>query len=257
MAIVPNRSSFFQSISNHPELIVVVNDELAYENIVITIKKYGCAVVSNIIQSDALSKTQARLFPVMDAIRKGYDFERDKVLLNNRQWGVVRQPPVGVGKTNVHFDPFNSDIHSAMQALAVEGKFEMILSKYSGGTVQLSECGLSVTRPGGDGMEWHADGLRGEMTVLMAIEDVDATLGQVGVIPCSHEAYDDCDREHFEDTIRQIVENHTPVFYAYRAGSPLMIDARTLHSVMDNQSQSFRFVFWWIFNRDSTDDETI
>lgn len=53
----------------------------------------------------------------------------------------------------------------------------------------LSESGLSVTRPGGEGMEWHADGTDGEATVLVSLADVSADLGCLGMIPGSHAEY--------------------------------------------------------------------
>jgi hypothetical protein len=38
------------------------------------------------------------------------------------------------------------------------------------------------------------------------------------------------------------------VSYAYRAGQPMIIDARTLHSVSPNVSDSWRVVVWFIFD---------
>jgi hypothetical protein len=38
------------------------------------------------------------------------------------------------------------------------------------------------------------------------------------------------------------------VSYAYRAGQPMIIDARTLHSVSPNVSDRWRVVVWFIFD---------
>jgi hypothetical protein len=38
------------------------------------------------------------------------------------------------------------------------------------------------------------------------------------------------------------------VVYEYRAGQPMMIDARTLHSVSRNSSDRWRLVIWFIFD---------
>jgi hypothetical protein len=38
------------------------------------------------------------------------------------------------------------------------------------------------------------------------------------------------------------------VVYSYRAGQPMLIDARTLHSVSRNKSNAWRAVMWCIFD---------
>ena len=38
------------------------------------------------------------------------------------------------------------------------------------------------------------------------------------------------------------------VQYVYRAGQPMMIDARTLHSVARNSSDRWRMIVWFIFD---------
>jgi hypothetical protein len=46
--------------------------------------------------------------------------------------------------------------------------------------------------------------------------------------------------------VDQLVEQQ--VVYEYREGQPLMIDARTLHSVSRNSSDKWRLVIWFIFD---------
>ncbi len=46
-----------------------------------------------------------------------------------------------------------------------------------------------------------------------------------------------------EDLLERIKLN-----YAYRAGKPIIIDARTLHSVDNNISDEWRVVNWFIFD---------
>ena len=49
-------------------------------------------------------------------------------------------------------------------------------------------------------------------------------------------------REHAEQLSDEQVE------YCYRAGQPMIIDARTLHSVSPNVSDKWRTVVWFIFD---------
>lgn len=49
-------------------------------------------------------------------------------------------------------------------------------------------------------------------------------------------------KEHAEQLEQEMVQ------YAYRAGQPMIIDARTLHSVSPNVSTQWRVVVWFIFD---------
>jgi hypothetical protein len=54
--------------------------------------------------------------------------------------------------------------------------------------------------------------------------------------------------------IQAFLRAHVPqmeremVTYSYRAGQPMIIDARTLHSVSPNVSEKWRVVVWFIFD---------
>mmetsp|Transcript_77302 Transcript_77302/g.151677 ORF Transcript_77302/g.151677 Transcript_77302/m.151677 type:complete len:326 (+) Transcript_77302:45-1022(+) len=101
----------------------------------------------------------------------------------------------------------------------------------------------------GEGMEWHSDGPRGESTVLMALEDVEPEQGCLRVIPGSHRLYVD-GIGHTEVYLKgKAVElQNEMISYAYRAGQPMIIDARTLHSVAPNTSNKWRVMVWYIFD---------
>lgn len=45
---------------------------------------------------------------------------------------------------------------------------------------------MSYTRGGGDGLEWHADGEKGEVTVIMTMEDLALDQGGLGILLSSH-----------------------------------------------------------------------
>ena len=161
------------------------------------------------------------------------------------EFGLVRAPPVGDGKTNVHFDEYESPEHGAMERLARQSRFEDIVSSYIGRPCTLYEAGASITTPGGEGMEWHRDGTEGEVTVLMSLSNVEADQGQLGVIPRSHKG---AKLEKLKDEELTAADDDKAVWYSYRAGCPMIIDARTQHSVRDNVSQDKRCILWYIYN---------
>jgi hypothetical protein len=39
--------------------------------------------------------------------------------------------------------------------------------------------------------------------------------------------------------------------YAYRAGAPIVFDARMLHMAEPNAGQHHRVILWWIYNKHS------
>ena len=98
-------------------------------------------------------------------------------------------------------------------------------------------------------MEWHSDGARGEATILLGLENVSPDMGCLRVVPGSHLQYVD-GIGHEEAVLKQNHEKleHFKVNYAYRAGKPIIIDARTLHSVDNNVSNTWRIVNWFIFD---------
>ncbi len=156
-----------------------------------------------------------------------------------------------------------------MAALASSGGFEALLSAHCGARCSLSESGVSLTRRNGAGMEWHADGTKGEATVLLALRDVPAQAGPLGIVPASHlryserkaDAADDddvrdgeacaCGTSGDEDQVAAVMAQcGAPVWYAYRRGAPALLDARTLHAAADNGSDELRAVVWLIYTQD-------
>jgi ectoine hydroxylase-related dioxygenase (phytanoyl-CoA dioxygenase family) len=171
---------------------------------------------------------------------------------------VLRSPRIGRGKHNVHFDAYGSACHSAMARLAAEGHFEELFSAYQATECSLSETGVSLTQPRmrgvcGEGMEWHSDGGEGACTVLLSLQDVSDEQGCVGVKPRSHLRYSpgkdmyDADAT-YTNVLTTTANTEEEVWHGYKAGAPLLIDARTLHCARENSSDKFRVVLWFIFD---------
>ena len=125
-------------------------------------------------------------------------------------------------------------------------------------------------------MEWHADGTRGEATVLLALRDVPAQAGPLGIVPASHRHYSErkadaandddngeacaCGKSDEDQVAAVMAQCGAPVWYAYRRGAPALLDARTLHAAADNGSDELRAVVWLIYTQDeehasSADDD--
>lgn len=170
--------------------------------------------------------------------------------------------------------------HAVMEALAKAAGVEALIKAYCGEDVTVAETGLSITRPGGGGLEWHADGRAGECTVIMSVDDLPSEMGKLGVILGSHEALDRDTSEDFDAEISGVVErearenqNAGKVSYAYRAGQPIVVDARTLHAAEGSSvgvevgheeegqqeedgegerqgttPKGYRVILWWIYN---------
>ena len=218
---------------------------------------HGAAIVDDIVAGTVLDSACALLLPSLEAI--AYRLEENDERLSDYDLddlGLVRAPSVGDGKTNVHFSD-ETEEYEALEALAEGGRFASVASTYlGGGTASLFDCGASITRAGGEGMAWHRDGAEGEVTVLMSLEDVSAQQGCVGVIPGSHTsaslAKGSETRE--DDDVDEEAEAEAE-WFAYRAGKPLFIDARTLHMAKDNAADEGRCILWSIFQRENDDDD--
>ena len=192
---------------------------------------------------------------VADAATRVGGFDDAKVLTAEarRALGITRIAKIGDGKKNVHLDPYmpqqlsgaqkdeeqqhHQHPHAAMEALAEAAGVATLIRSYCGEDVTLAETGLSITRPGGCGLEWHADGRRGECTVIMSLDDIPPSMGTLGLILGSHEALDRDTSEDFDAEILEVVAreeeehgNAGRVSYAYRRGQPIVFDARTLHA---------------------------
>eukprot|EP01041_Mallomonas_annulata_P003786 gene3786-7520_t len=118
-------------------------------------------------------------------------------------------------------------------------------SSSTNNTENTSSSSVPVRYCNGDGMEWHSDGAAGECTVLMALEDIPADRGSLGIVPGSCEEYlDGIGHEEINPTA---LEKRCS-WLSYSQGSPLFFDARTLHAVSPNTSDSWRFVIWFIYD---------
>ena len=188
---------------------------------------------------------------LMNELKSHYDMTDDSFESFDREfWNVSRLPRIGDGKHNVHFDIFESHHHGLLTEFIHDCGLLHLLQAYLGCKVQLRETGLSVTRPmvgksSGEGMEWHSDGSAGEYTVLMSLTDISADTGSLCLAPRSHLEYKpglghvNIDSESNDQ--RSVIHN-------YKAGVPILLDARTLHKVTPNSSMTWRFVIWFIFD---------
>ncbi|GMH42319.1 hypothetical protein BSKO_10238 [Bryopsis sp. KO-2023] len=210
----------------------------------------GSVVLRNVVPEASIQKARTVLKPVVDSVVESFGAASDPLAgCLGDELGVVRSPFVGDGKRNVHFDPHESEAHFGMADLARESMLEDVIRAYAGEECSLSETGFSVTRPGGEGMEWHSDGVEGEMTILMSLTEISEEQGCLGVVPCSHKKY--CSEKAeggAEEAQQRVVDEGPRVWYAYRPGVPMLIDARTLHCARDNRSDRFRVLLWWIYN---------
>jgi hypothetical protein len=221
------------------------------------------------LTDDVVATAACALQPFLDAVTSGWATEADTLALPSwRQWGVTRTPRVNAGKKNVYFAPERvlehsgkPSLHAALEELAIAGRFSDVLSAYFSdacdlrdGAVSLTETGVSITRPGGAGMELHADGGVGEATVLLSLAYVPQEVGGLALVPGSHSAYStDATQEaqELDETLSpgQQARRRALAWHCYRPGDALVIDARTLHGASDNTSEStWRCVAWFIFN---------
>eukprot|EP01004_Peranema_trichophorum_P007720 NODE_6494_length_879_cov_26.149471_g5899_i0.p1 GENE.NODE_6494_length_879_cov_26.149471_g5899_i0~~NODE_6494_length_879_cov_26.149471_g5899_i0.p1 ORF type:complete len:255 (+),score=49.09 NODE_6494_length_879_cov_26.149471_g5899_i0:52-765(+) len=210
-----------------------------------TLKEKGVVLLE--IKDSLLTPSSSLPREISLQLVQNYNRETDTVQLDVKELGVTRKPKLGNGKTNVHFEPYGSRIHQALSTLSMENHVHELVTTYLGKDCILSETGLSITRPGGDGLEWHADGYEGECTVIMSLDDVEMDQGPLGLVCGSHLAYDRSEVEDFDDEIQKIVSTCPITWYPYRAGVPVIFDGRTLHSAKPNLSDKFRVIFWWIY----------
>lgn len=267
------------------------------------LRTHGAVIIQDAVPAHLLAECRRAVGRVAAAIvadskarsvdGRGF-FDDPKVLTSEsrRRLGITRIAPIGAGKKNVHFDPYVGNgtsthncaesesarhPHAAMEALAEAAGVTGVIRAYCGEDVTLAETGLSITRPGGGGLEWHADGRKGECTVIMSVDDLPASMGTLKVLLGSHEALDRDTSKDFDAEIMEAVaaakEGET-VSYAYRSGQPIVFDARTLHAaegssvvveegLLRNEGEEdgqgvgegemstppgFRVILWWIFN---------
>lgn len=222
---------------------------------------YGCVICEGIVGSITEKDVNISLNPLIKHLIHHYDVTDDSFSdIDQEHLNITRMPRIGNGKHNIHFDPQFSVQHSQLQKLTERANLDKILSNYMGKECSLRETGISITRPtmklgaeslqvAGEGMEWHSDGSKGEATVLMSIQDIDPSMGCLQVVPRSHLDYvDGIGHEEEQLASKIFIINEKKVDYAYRAFQPIIIDARTLHSVSNNISDNWRVVVWFIFD---------
>ena len=260
---------------------------------------YFCG--SKLFRKPDTERAHRALLPLIEHLLSLYDPNCDEFVdFDKHSWDVVRTPRINPGKHNIHFDPFVSEQHHALAAMARDARLEELLTRYQveselrfrteggdGSTVSprccsLRECGLSLTAPKhlvtttsescrgsgddsmnklpafGSGMELHSDGPRGENTVLMSFEDISFEQGPLLVCPGSHDDYVDgtghqpdhltaVENSIFKRNEKGGIRGRTVYHYSYRAGQPMVIDARTLHGALTNHSNKWRVICWYIF----------
>jgi ectoine hydroxylase-related dioxygenase (phytanoyl-CoA dioxygenase family) len=206
------------------------------------LRTHGAVVLREAVPEEALQEARTALAPFLAAAAAAWDADSDSLSLKG-SYGISRLPRVNNGKKNVHFSD-GSALHSVLAKLAAAAGVAELLSAAHGAPLTLSESGLSLTRAGGSGMEWHSDGGEGENTVLLSLEDQPAERGALGFIPGSHVMY-----EPGQDVAEQRkATGRNALWFPYEAGSAAVIDARVLHAAADNTSAQQRAVVWYIYN---------
>ena len=307
----PPRPRYADSSPNLNSILVASTDQDKDARALTTLSEEGAVILKDCVAPDALAHcrvpidriTQAILSAAAAAASQGQGFDDPKVLdaKVRRTLGITRIAQIGEGKKNVHFDPYypspaaaapeNGESgndnhaaaanmqhpHGAMEALAEGAGVAALIRAYCGEDVTLAETGLSITRPGGCGLEWHADGREGECTVIMSLDDIPVSMGTLQVIRKSHVMLDRDTSEDFDADILAAVGREEKkeggdgvVSYAYRAGQPIVFDARTLHaaggsSAVEEEEEreqgaegnqrertssaaAYRVILWWIYN---------
>ena len=207
------------------------------------LRTQGACILDTLVKPEVLKEAKEVVEPTLGKIAEKLRQSDQRLTEADKEaFFLVRAPPVEEGKTNVHFDEYESREHEAMEKLAQESQFSEIVSAYVGKPCSLYEAGASITTAGGNGMEWHRDGCWGECTVLMSLSNVPEDQGQVGLIPGSHKNAV-LNKTEDEEVSRETIESKA-VWYPYRAGQPLLIDARTQHAVKKNVSDETRCILW-------------
>jgi|APGre2960657444_1045066.scaffolds.fasta_scaffold00763_1 hypothetical protein len=237
-----------RSAGDRDAALVTVRADAGDAAVLDCLRAHGCCVLSGALSELSLRCARTALEPFLAEVQRCWDAEADQLKLASwTRYGVTRLPRVNAGKKNAHLSPEGApgSIHAALAALAQTARLAPLLSAYAGTPMSLTESGLSLTRGGGSGMEWHADGSGiEEATVLLSLEDVDSELGALGLAPGSHAHYDAA-AGGVDGAAR---EKDCVCWNAYRAGDLVLLDARLLHGAADNRTDRLRCVAWLIFN---------
>ena len=248
MEITSTSRFFVYDYSNISSSKIALNDiNVNFQQL----QQLGYVILRECISETDQLVLRATFQKLLQSIRLNYDMADDNFeSLNKEGWSITRLPRIGNGKHNVHFDAFESEHHAVLAEVVHSCGIMHLLREYLGDSVQLRETGLSVTRPSingmaGEGMEWHSDGSAGECTMLLSLDNIAPQTGSLCISPSSHLEYKlgeghTCIDAHANDQ-RMLV-------YPYQTGSPVIIDARTLHRVTPNVSSNWRFVIWLIFD---------
>jgi ectoine hydroxylase-related dioxygenase (phytanoyl-CoA dioxygenase family) len=196
-------------------------------------------------------KLESNLSPIIAHIIDRYNHQithkiQSRFLdLDTSRHQIVRAPHIGDGKTNVHFAPFTSRVFQIVSQISEKSGINSLIRSYLGESSSLCEVGFSVTRPGGEGIEWHSDGSEGECTVLMSLLDIPEEMGMLGMVPRSHTNYTsayDKEEEEKDD------EDSVGVWHSYKSSGAVVLDARTRHRALNNNSTQYRVLIWLIYN---------
>jgi hypothetical protein len=228
----------------------------------------GFCIYKNIFKQNQITSIKKNISKLVKKLISCYDYLEDEFSDFDKEVNnIVRMPRIGRGKHNIHFDPEFSEQHQVVfQAITEAGILEL-LSSVTGLVCSLRESGISITRPStlsrnemsssdmsngfssGEGIEWHSDGAKGEFTMLMSYEDIEKERGCVRYVPGSHLEYVEgtgFDENLIKENLSSIEEKK--IEYCYRAGEPVIFDARSLHSATNNFTEDWRVVMWFIMD---------
>lgn len=188
---------------------------------------------SGIFGSTAYVHALSLLDPLIEHLKSIYnpvddEFEGFADILDS--YDIVRFPRINRGKFNFHFDPYVSQIHTALESLLVSvdipGLLTLSQQQRDGHNDEqskpkqcvLRECGISLTAPLRDndddvddnkyksGMELHTDGSESEHTILMSLFDHNDDLGAFLLVPASHLKYSKDKVKQDEEIIRKKID---------------------------------------------------
>jgi hypothetical protein len=133
------------------------------------LQREGYVIWRGHVTDTMVQQLRKRMMRLMTSLQKNYDVIEDNFDIDNDKWNLVRFPRIGLGKHNLHFDPFESIHHQYLNNFCEQCYLPTFLSQYTKTPMKLRETGISVTRPymngrHGDGMEWHSDGSKGKIT---------------------------------------------------------------------------------------------
>lgn len=211
------------SLKDIKKLLVAGNfDKKKIMKFILNMQKFGSSLWDQHLSITTTLEVKDTFMKFSDTIIGNYDPIYDEFIdLDWDNLNILKLPRIGKGKHNIHFDPEFSSEHMLLEKMATEMHITEILEIYLGKKCSLRETGLTLTRPlfiftkeqindiddidlvktvdsnennlevAGEGMEWHSDGPRGEVTVLVSFNQVTDQMGSLRVLPSSHKLYID------------------------------------------------------------------